>query len=86
MLVRDIGEFALIRELSNVLRTPASPRHGLLLSIGDDAAAWESSAGITTLSTDTLVEGTHFELDWSCNGLCSFICSSHFGIETRYAG
>lgn len=64
MLVRDIGEFALIRELSNVLRTPASPRHGLLLSIGDDAAAWESSAGITTLSTDTLVEGTHFELDW----------------------
>ncbi|MDP6771057.1 MAG: thiamine-phosphate kinase [Anaerolineales bacterium] len=64
MNIGDIGEFALIQELSNVLGTPSSSNPELLLSIGDDAAAWKSSVGITTLSTDTLVEGTHFELDW----------------------
>jgi len=62
MRVRDIGEFELIGHLAETLGAlDRGPR--LRVAIGDDAAAWDSPAGMTVLSTDTMVEGVHFNRD-----------------------
>ena len=66
MLVRDVGEFDLIEALSQALSSPTvGGAHGLRIGIGDDAAAWSSPGGDTVLTTDTLVEGVHFDLTWT---------------------
>ena len=70
MLVREMGEFRLIETLA---QTVAGRQEGLLprveasgfrldLSIGDDAAAWSAPAGTHVLTTDTMVEGVHFQV------------------------
>ena len=75
MLVRDTGEFELIEALANTLADgnqaliDSLTQRGfrLRLSIGDDAAAWEAPSGTTVLTTDTMVEAVHFDLehiDW----------------------
>jgi thiamine-monophosphate kinase len=69
MRVEELGEFPLIDRLAGVLARhggswPAStttPGYELLISIGDDAAAWKAPAGIQVFTTDTMVEGVHFE-------------------------
>ena len=71
MLVRELGEFKLIETLAqaitddNALCIERLNKQGfrLLLPIGDDAAAWNGPSGTQILTTDTLVEGTHFNLD-----------------------
>ena len=66
MLVRDASEFDLIEALSQALPSPPpGAARGLRIGIGDDAAAWSSPEGATVLTTDTLVEGVHFDLDWT---------------------
>ena len=76
MLVRDLGEFRLIDKLAksiadgNAASLERMPKDGpsLRLSIGDDAAAWDEPSGGRVLTTDTLVEGVHFDLSragWS---------------------
>ena len=70
MLVRDIGEFELIDTLAAVIadanRICIQSLHGrgfrMLRAIGDDAAAWRSPAGVRVFTTDTMVEGVHFDL------------------------
>ena len=70
MLVRDVGEFNLIEMLAksiadeNAASAERMPKDGpsLHLSIGDDAAVWDAPGGRTVLTTDTLVEGVHFDL------------------------
>jgi thiamine-monophosphate kinase len=58
--LRDIGEHGWIARL---LRTvPSGP--DVVVGPGDDAAAIRSPAGTVLLTTDTLVEGTHFHLGW----------------------
>jgi len=55
--LKDIGEFGFIDRISG--RTPATA--GVVIGIGDDAAAVEPTSGrLTLLTTDMLVEGVHF--------------------------
>ena len=70
MQVKDVGEFALIEMLAAVIGSggrgrsnpPSDPSFRLRLAIGDDAAAWDGPAGARVMTTDTMVEGVHFEL------------------------
>ncbi len=60
MLVREIGEFGLIRRLAELVSRP-DPR--VAVGIGDDAAV-VSYDGPVVMTTDTLVDGVHFRDDW----------------------
>ena len=67
MKVSDIGEFGLIHRLQRQIDARGLPKPGadglrfpLRVGIGDDAAAWETSAATELLTTDTMVEGVHF--------------------------
>jgi thiamine-monophosphate kinase len=58
----ELGEFGLIGRISRKAHLSRSVRIG----IGDDAAAIEPGAGLLTLvTTDMLVEGVHFDLEYS---------------------
>ncbi len=66
VLVRDIGEFGLISRLDSVLPEATRTSASVPLGIGDDAAAWQPTPGMrSVITTDTLVEGNHFRLDWT---------------------
>jgi len=58
--VGEIGERELVRRIR--ARLPEGP--GVVVGPGDDAAAVETGP-LTLLTTDSLVEGTHFKLEWS---------------------
>ena len=66
MLVRDIGEFRVIEMLVETIGDPSSEMtpngFRLRVPIGDDASAWDGPQGTRVMTTDTLVEGVHFNL------------------------
>lgn len=57
----QVGEFAVIRRLLAGRRQPGA----VALGPGDDAAVLFAPDGKTVVSTDMLVAGRHFRLDWS---------------------
>ncbi len=66
MRLSKLGEFGLIdliRTASTRCEDPGhTPWREILLGIGDDAAAWQSDDRVQLATTDTLVEGVHFDL------------------------
>jgi thiamine-monophosphate kinase len=67
MDLSELGEFGLIKLISSVSAKYDNPRNTpwqeVLVGIGDDAAAWQSHDGVQLATTDTLVQGVHFDLD-----------------------
>lgn len=64
--VASIGEFGLIKGITNHLKTSRVKSSGVVLAPGDDAAIWQPRAGHqVVISTDMLIEGNHFRHDWS---------------------
>ncbi|MCX6006466.1 MAG: thiamine-phosphate kinase [Chloroflexi bacterium] len=69
MRVFEIGEFGLIAKIAALIDSKSNKNtdswKNLLIGVGDDAAAWKAHGGIELITTDILVEGTHFRLSYT---------------------
>ena len=67
MQIKDLGEFAVIELLKDTVTSQRSSQergaefgYRLLVDNGDDAAAWRTGEATELFTTDTMVEGVHF--------------------------
>ena len=58
----DIGEVALLKRIGGIC---GSPFPGVAIGVGDDAALIEGLGGGMAVSTDLIVEGEDFSLEWA---------------------
>ena len=64
--VAALGEFALIDRLAVALAEMGAVAAPDALGIGDDAAIWTPTPGTrAVITTDSLIAGIHFRLDWT---------------------
>lgn len=64
--VAALGEFALIDRLAAALAEVGAAGAPDTLGIGDDAAVWTPTPGTrAVITTDSLIAGVHFRLDWT---------------------
>jgi len=67
MKLSKLGEFGLINLIRNSSaryeNSGRTPWREVLVGIGDDAAAWKGDSRIQLATTDTLVQGIHFDVD-----------------------
>jgi len=64
MKVSELGEFGLIDRLTEIVNRARGGQGGnLIIGIGDDAAAWQSSAPVQLATVDSLVQDVHFSLE-----------------------
>lgn len=67
MRLSEVGEFGLIHLIQEIIKqssTASDPAwQRLLIGSGDDAAAWQEEGGVVLATTDTLIQGVHFEPD-----------------------
>ncbi|MFC1926489.1 thiamine-phosphate kinase [Chloroflexota bacterium] len=61
MKVSELGEFALIDLISDIVGKAKSP--DVVLGVGDDAAVWRCERSLQIGTTDSLVQDVHFDLD-----------------------
>lgn len=61
MFVEEIGEFALIKRIATLLGPPSKK---VVVGIGDDAAVIAAPRNGLILTTDSLIEGIHFNLQF----------------------
>lgn len=66
LTVAALGEFALIDRLAEALAGVGALDAPELVGIGDDAAIWTPTPGARAIvTTDSLIAGIHFRLDWT---------------------
>ncbi len=61
MKVSELGEFGLIELLAKVVSRPQD--QGLVIGIGDDAAAWYGDRSLQLATVDSQIQGVHFSLN-----------------------
>lgn len=62
MNLSDLGEFALIERLTRIVGSEAPD---LIVGPGDDAAVWRAGDQYVIATTDTMIEGVHFNREYT---------------------